>query len=143
MIFNLASKYDCERLSVRIKNLMDKSAIIEVTEKKIRSHNQNSYLHLLIGIVALETGNTIDYTKEVYFKRLVNPDLFVIRKTDRLAGEVTILRSSADLSVEEMRIALDRWLRWGAENGFYFPQPGDEERLRDISVEMAKYKQYL
>ena len=54
-----------------------------------------------------------------------------------------MIRSSADLSVEEMRIAIDKFKRWGAENGIYIPSPEDTARLRDIEIEMGRMRQYL
>lgn len=91
----------------------------------------------------MDTGVGLEYAKREYFKRLVNKDLFVVKKTDRYAGEVEDLRSSADLTIEEMSMAIDRFKRWGAENGFYMPSPEDTERLRDIEIEMGRLKMYL
>lgn len=47
------------------------------------------------------------------------------------------------VTVEEMRVAIDRFQRWAAENGIYIPEPGDEERLRDIEIEMGRLRQWL
>ena len=91
----------------------------------------------------METGNTLAFTKEVYFKKLVNPDLFCVEKEDRIMGRVTVLRSSRDLTVEEMSEAITRFKRWSAENGIYIPEPEDAERLKDIELEMGRMKSYL
>ena len=91
----------------------------------------------------METGNTIEYTKQEYFKRLVNASIFAQEKEDRFLGKVTVLRSSADLSKEEMRTAIDRFQRWAAENGIYIPEPADVERLREIEIEMGRLRAYL
>lgn len=127
----------------RVDNLLERGAVVELSEKTFRSRNQNSYLHLLIGVVAMETGSTLDYCKEWYFKRLCNRDLFVTTKEDKFAGQVEVIRSSADLTKEEMSMAIDRFKRWGAENGIYMPAPGDESLLREIAIEMGRYKTYL
>ena len=143
MQYDLSIQLQRHQFEARCKALLDKGCVVELTGKTFRSRNQNSYLHLLIGVVALETGTTLEYAKECYFKRLCNRDLFITTKTDRLAGEVEIVRSSADLTQEEMSMAIDRFKRWGAENGIYMPAPGDESLLKDIEVEMGRMKSYL
>lgn len=143
MLYNLATELDRQRYQAKSELLLKRGAVVELTEKMQRTRAQNSYLHLLIGVVAMETGNTLQYCKDVYFKRIANPGLFIERHKDALVGEVELLRSSADLSKEEMQEAIDRFKRWGAENGFYLPNPGDESLLRSIEIEMARMKNYL
>lgn len=143
MQYNLETGIDRERFVIRAKALMRKGAVIELTEKVFRTPNQNRYLHLLIGVVAMETGNSIEDAKVCYFKRLVNPDIFCIRKTDRFGNTIDVLRSSADLSQEEMSMAIDRFKRWGSENGIYLPNPEDIQLLRDIEIELGRNKYYL
>ena len=143
MQYNLATDLDQERFVNRANALLQKGVIVELTEKTFRSPNQNRYLHLLIGVVAMDTGVGLEYAKREYFKRLVNKDLFVIKKSDRFAGEIEDLRSSADLTIEEMSMAIDRFKRWGAENGFYMPNPEDTALLKEIEIEMGRLKMYL
>ena len=143
MQYNLATDLDQERFVNRANVLLQKGVVVELTEKTFRSPNQNRYIHLLIGIIAMETGVGLDYAKREYFKKLVNRDLFVIKRADRFAGEIEDLRSSSDLTIEEMSMAIDRFKRWGHENGFYMPSPEDTERLRDIEIEMGRLKMYL
>ena len=143
MQYDLTSDFQRKAFLSRVDILLEKGAVVEVTEKTFRSKNQNNYLHLLIGVVAMETGNTLEYCKEWYFKRLCNKDIFVITKTDRFAGQVEVVRSSADLTKEEMSTAIDRFRRWGADNGIYMPNPGDESLLREIAIEMGRNKAYL
>lgn len=143
MTYNLANELDRARFTTRADALAKKGAVVELTEKVKRTTSQNAYLHLLIGVVALETGNGLDYCKEVYFKRIANAQLFLRTKQDPLAGSVEVLRSSSDLSKEEMTLAIDRFKRWAAENGMYMPEPGDEARLRDIQIELERASRYL
>lgn len=143
MLYNLSTELDRQRFQAKTELLLKRGVVVELTEKMQRTRAQNNYLHLLIGVVAMETGNTLAYCKEVYFKRIANPQLFVQHHTDTLAGEVEILRSSADLSKEEMQEAIDRFKRWGADNGFYLPNPGDESLLQAIELEMSRMKAYL
>lgn len=143
MQYNLATELDQERFVNRANALLQKGVVVELTEKTFRSPNQNRYLHLLIGVIAMDTGVGLEYAKREYFKKLVNRDIFVIKKSDKFAGEIEDLRSSADLTIEEMSMAIDRFKRWGAENGFYMPNPEDTALLKEIEIEMGRLKLYL
>lgn len=143
MLYDLSSDYQRKTFLARVDNLIEKSAVVELTQKTFRSPNQNRYLHLLIGVVAMDTGVGLEYAKREYFKKLVNKDLFTIKKLDKFAGEIEDLRSSADLTIEEMSMAIDRFKRWGAENGIYMPNPEDTAILKDIEIEMGRLKMYL
>lgn len=143
MLYDLSSEYQRQSFESRVSNLLERGVVVDLCEKTLRSRNQNSYLHLLIGVVAMETGNTLEYCKEWYFKRLCNEDLFVTTKMDKYAGEVEVIRSTADLTKEEMSMAIDRFKRWGGENGIYMPNPGDESLLKEIAIEMGRMKSYI
>ena len=143
MQYDLTSDFQRKAFRSKVDNLLDRGVVVELTEKTFRSKNQNNYLHLLIGVVAMETGNTLEDTKRWYFKETCNPDLFHRQHRDNLGNVVDTIRSSADLTKEEMSIAIDRFKRWGAENGIYMPNPGDESLLREIAIEMGRNKAYL
>lgn len=143
MLYNLAQPLDRERFAARANAQLQKGSVVELTEKTLRSRNQNSYLHLIIGAIAMDVGVSLEYAKREYFKKLVNRDLFIRKEQDRFSGEIEVIRSSADLTIEEMRIAIDRFKMWAAENGFYLPSPEDADRLRDIEIEMGRMRQYL
>ena len=143
MIYDLSKEIDKERLATRVKALTAKGAIVEFTEKAVRSNSQNRYLHALLGALAIDTGETLEYVKEMYFKRLANRELFISTRVDKYCGTVEEVRSSADLSVEEMSVAIDRLKRWAAQEGFYLPEPGDEERILDIEREILRMKRYI
>lgn len=143
MQYNLADELDRRRFALRCENLLAKGVAVELTEKSFRSLSQNAYLHLLIGVVAMETGNTIEDTKREYFKELVNTDTFVEVRQDKMGNTIRHLRSSASLTKEEMSRCIDRFKKWGADNGIYLPEPTDEAILRDIEMEMGRRRVYL
>ena len=143
MTYDLSNARHLAQFRTRISALEERGASVELRELTGRTKAQNSYLHLILGVVAMDTGNTLDYTKEVYFKRLVNPDIFVKEVNDLYVGKVQVVRSSADLSVETMSTAIDKFKRWAAEQGIYIPEPEDAERLKDIELEMGRMKSYL
>ena len=143
MKLNLCDKLDRQRFQRRCAILLERGSFVELREIAPKSRNQNNYLHLLIGVVAMDTGNTIEFVKEWYFKRLVNPDIFLRKTGDKYAGEIETIRSTAELTKEETSTAIDRFKRWGDENGFYMPEPGDESLLRSIEIEMGRLQKYL
>lgn len=143
MLYNLANDTDIERLRLKLESDIKRKAVVSYARKEQRTPNQNRYLHLILGVVAMETGNDLQFTKEQYFKRLVNPSLFVKWKEDKIAGKVAYLISSRDLSTEEMADAIDRFKKWAAENGIYIPDPNDAARLQDIEIQMERMKRYL
>lgn len=143
MQYDLNKELDRRRFANRVDDLLKCGAFVELTEKKLRSLNQNAYLHLLIGVVAMETGNTMEDTKRYYFKELVNPDVFVDNRTDNRGTTIKHVRSSAEVSKEEMSKCIDKFKRWAAENRIYLPEPTDEAVLRDIAFEMSRRDRYL
>lgn len=143
MIYDLSSDFQRKSFLARMDNLMEKGAVVELTEKAFRSPNQNRYLHLLIGVVAIETGNTLEDAKKWYFKETCNPDLFHVQHRDKMGNCIDHIRSTAELTKEEMSTAIDRFKRWGAENGIYMPNPDDVSLLKAIEIEMGRMKSYL
>ena len=143
MVYDLSSEFQRKSFLARVDNLMEKGAVVELTEKAFRSPNQNRYLHLLIGVVAIETGNTLEDAKKWYFKETCNPDLFHVQHRDKMGNCIDHIRSTAELTKEEMSTAIDRFKRWGAENGIYMPNPDDASLLKAIEIEMGRMKSYL
>lgn len=107
--------------------------------------------------MATETGTTEYYAKQVYFKELANNDLFVRVTKDPLTGKmVKTIRSSAELTVQEMARAIDNFIRWAAEQGYVLPEAmtnddgtvdfntdDDKTAFEQAEVETSKQEQYL
>lgn len=143
MIYNLKDQLSRKRFSTRVKALWDAGAVVELTDKRRRTGSQNAYLHVALGILAMETGNSLESIKQEVFKRKVNPDLFIIEKDDPILGHIQTLRSSRDLDKEEMSKAIDRYLKFCADNGVYIPSPEEEDILREAEYEIAKFERFL
>ena len=144
MLYDLKNPLDRERFKRRCNALFKKQGIVELSEKTIRSNQSNKYLHTLLGYLAMETGNTLEYVKEVFYKRTANKDIFVRIKDDELLGKVEHLRSSASLSQEEFSTSIDRLRDWSSQvAGIYLPSPNEEQFLASIEVEMSRYKQWV
>lgn len=144
MIYDLSRDIDRQRFAARTAVLLERGCPVELTEKVPCTTGQNAYLHFVIAAVALETGVDLEYAKQMYFKRLVNAPLFVRPFTDPVTREKSErLRSSTELSREEMTEAIDRFKRWAATEGIYIPEQEDEARLRDIAIEIERNRKWL
>lgn len=145
MIYNLSNPLDVQNARTRLELLVKRGSVAELTEKKPRrSLSQNSYLHLLLGYFASQTGNTLAWVKQQYYKKLCNPDLFIGECEDRFLGRMKYVRSSADLCTDEMNLSIERFRNWSAsEAGIYLPEPANEAEINALMVEVEKYKTYL
>lgn len=141
--YNLADELQRRQFSKRVVTLLEKKAVAELGEKVFRSPNQNRYLHLLIGVVAMETGNSLEDAKRVYFKEICNSELFHRQHFDKLGNCIDHVRSTAELTKEEMTTAIERFKRWGAQNGIYLPDADEKGLLREIEIEMGRMKDYI
>jgi len=124
MTYDLSNPLHRMQFERRAESLLRRrSPLVELTECGRRTVSQNAYLHTLIRILALETGVSEQYAKDTYFKRMANGQLFVSHVDDPVDGERReALRSSSDLTAEEMSLALTRFRDWAAVNGFYLPE---------------------
>lgn len=145
MLYDLKNILDRERFKRRSNELYKKGVIVELSEKKRqRTIRQNSYLHVILGYYAIETGNTIEYVKQNYFKRLCNAAIFLSEKEDAHLGRVEVLKSTRDCDTGELTTAIDRFRSWSSmECGIYLPEPNESEFLRSIEVEMDRHKQWI
>lgn len=144
MIYDLSKPLDKQKFKMRVNHLFAQGKQVELVEKTHRTLRQNSYLHCILGILALDQGLTIDYVKRYYYKRLVNPDIFIIIKDDKIIGKVEILRSSRELTKEEMSKSIENLRNWASsELGCYLPSADEESLLQQAEIEIQKYRSYL
>ena len=124
MNYNLTNKEDRKRF-IRYANslLKNKKTLVSLDDKSNRTLSQNCYIHVLCRVMAQETGTTEYYAKQVYFKELANPDLFLRVTKDPLTGQmVKTIRSSTELTINEMSKAIDNFIAWAAEQGYTMPE---------------------
>ena len=108
------------RCNFLLKNQRTNVCLIDESNRTL---NQNSYIHVLCRVLAQDIGVTEQYAKQVYFKELANRDIFITTTKDPLTGEfIKITRSTCDLTIQEMRRAIDGFIRWAAENGYALPE---------------------
>lgn len=144
MLYDLRNAIDRDRFKRRCNALYKKQGIVDLSEKNQRSSQQNRYLHLLLGYLAIETSNTLDYVKEVFYKRSANKELYLREKEDAILGKVEYLRSSAELTKEEMTLSIDRLRDWSSQTAeIYLPAANEHEFLASIEYEMSRMKQWI
>lgn len=129
MIYDLSNPLHRKQFVKRANKLLERSAgRIQLSDESNRTLNQNRYLHVLIRIMAFETGVKEKYAKDIYFKTYANPDLFITEHVDKITGEVIhTLKSSADLSIGEMSNAISNFRHWAEDNGYYLPEATEDE----------------
>ena len=144
-LYDTSNPLDKANFLLRAEKLAESGKIVELTEKKPRrTLSQNAYCHLAIAYFASQYGVSLEWAKQQYFKKLVNPDLFIREKEDRFLGKVKYLRSSADIDVSEMSLAIDRWRNWcSMEADIYIPNVDDYYSIQLMEVEIKKNERFL
>lgn len=145
MIYDASNALHREQARMRLERLIKGGGFFELKAKDTsRTRSQNSYLHVAIAYLALQLGERADYVKRAYFKTAANADIFMRDKDDEVLGRtVKVLRSTADLSKEEMSEAIDRFLRWATDvAGVYIPSPEDHVRVMAMEAEVENEKKW-
>jgi hypothetical protein len=145
MIYNLSSPLDKANFLLRAKKLAESGVIVDLTEKKPRrSLPQNKYLHVILAYFGAQTGNTLEWVKQQYYKKLVNPDLFIREKEDKYLGRIKVLRSSADLDTSEFSLSIERFRNWAAqEAGIYIPSADEAILIQQMEICIERDKNFL
>ena len=144
-LFNLSNPLDKANFLLRAKKLVESGKIVELTEKKPRrSLPQNKYLHVLLAYFGTQTGNTLEWVKQQYYKKLVNPNLFIREKEDKYLGKIKVLRSSADLDTSEFSLSIERFRNWASqEAGIYLPSTDEYIIIQQMEIEIERNKEFL
>ena len=144
MLYDCSNPLDRENFLARANLLASRGEIVSLSAKRQRTLRQNSYLHVILEYFACQYGESPGYVKREYFKILVNPDIFVINKNDRFRGTVYDVRSSADLTTEEMTTAIERFRNWSSkEAGIYIPTAEEGAVICQMELEIARNKKFV
>lgn len=143
MLYDCNNPLDRENFLARANLLASRGEIVSLAAKRQRTLRQNSYLHVILEYFVCQYGESAEYVKREYFKILVNPDIFVIQKNDKFRGTVYDVRSSADLTTEEMTNAIERFRNWAAkEAGIYIPTAEEGTLISQMELEIARNKRF-
>lgn len=124
MNYDLTNKENRKRFIARCNSLLkNQRNNVCLVDESGRTLSQNKYIHVLCRVLAQDVGVSEEYAKQVYFKELANPDIFVTCTKDPLTNEmIKITRSTCDLTINEMRRAIEGFIKWAAENGYLLPE---------------------
>ena len=146
MFYDANKPIDVQRAIVKFKHLIEKKKTFELTQKKEkRTLNQNRYLHLILSFFALEYGETLEYVKLEFFKKLVNKQIVEYERINEKTGECRIdYRSSASLNTKEMTDAIERFRNYSSkEAGVYLPTPEEGIMLKEIELQIKNNEQWI
>ena len=144
MLYDSTNKVDVSRARKRFEQLLSSGKIFELAEKNVRSLSQNNYLHLIINYLALELGEAAEYVKEYYYKLKSNRDIFLVSHSDAKFGNVNYIKSSSNLSKEEMTLTIERFRNFSSsELGVYLPEPNEEDYIRQIQLEVRRNNKFI
>lgn len=141
MLYNLNDEFSRKKFASRVRYLWEKRPLVELTDASKRSTNQNSYLHLCLGIIAADTGNSLEVVKQ-YYKEQICPDIYVTYKQDKLLGQVKVVESSAKINKEKMSQSIDRLRMFASNIGIYLPSPEDTAALAQAEMEVFNNTYY-
>lgn len=95
---------------------------------------------------ALMYGYTLDEAKTHFYKVVVNPEIFVRERIDKFSGEIyKFVRSTADLTSDEMSRSIEAFRQfWLEEGGYRFPSSDEYIALLHIQHDIENQsKEYL
>lgn len=146
MRFDLNTDSNRKEAQEYLDKLLQQRCMVDISKKfNRRTYSQNNYVHLLLSYCALESGETLDYFKQVIWKQLINPDIFKTLYTNTKNGKERLdWKSSADIDTKEMTIAVERLIAFAAKQlSLSLPTPSDVDALRKIENEVENNRKYL
>lgn len=137
MKYLLSDPIQLQKAKERFHNLQEDGERIEL--KKIsptRSLNQNNYLHLLLTAFGMNFGYSLNESKLIY--KELNRDIYFYEKKKRI-----FVKSSRDLTKEEMAKSIDKFMQQSARAGYTLPPADNPDWLQQIENEAEQHQYYL
>lgn len=137
MKYDLKNTYDLNKARLLFDKYVSEGKRIELSlVKEKRTIAQNSYIHVLFTLYGIHFGLTIEEAK-TDIKRLCH--FMMYEKNGK-----KYLRSTADLSVEEMITFIDWFRNYSSQHGCYLPEAAEYLMNRfDIDRTIEAHKEYL
>ena len=144
MVYDLNNEYQREDFKRRVNDLYTKKCIVELTRKSPqRTCPQNKYLHLILSWWASYYGCSKNYAKLHFFKLECNKEIFVRPDTAKDGTLINEIRSSSELTTEEMTLAIQRFRNYCALHECYLLSPEEQEYLLYIDRQIQKDREFL
>ena len=87
MRYDLQNELKRKNFSLAVKRAWDKNLVVDFSVVKQRTLDQNSYLHVALTYLARESGVSLEYAKQVYYKQIWNKDIFRRERFDPMLGK--------------------------------------------------------
>ena len=111
---------------------------VTLEKKRVtRTTQQNKYYWLILKYFGLQYGCT-KTEAEYYFKQIVNPDIFLRTYTDKHNIKIKTIRSTSELSKDEMISAINNFIVYCDQNRIHIPRPDDKEMIRYTELEVER-----
>lgn len=110
--------------------------------KPRRSLPQNAFLHLLLGYFGANLGYSLEEAKWLYKRLPGNKELYEYEK-DVGGKPMTFIRSSADLTKDEMTKSIETLRDWSGRMGYPLPSADDKEALERLENYIEQHEHYL
>ena len=137
MIYRLKNEIEARNAQSRLEYLTRKGKKIEIKERRaLRTLNQNSYLHLIIGYFGSQYGLNLLESKQYY--KMLNEDLYYYEKSG-----YTYIKSSKDLDKAQMARSIDRFIDHAEANGIQMPRTGEQEFIDHCNNQIEQNSAYL
>ena len=127
-----------EQARLYFERLLKGNKTVELKEKRPKRTNpQNRYFHLILGLLARETGYTLTEMKTV-LKRVICPEEFAYKK--ELNGSTYLFeRSTAELDSKQMTGVVDKLRLFSSEQlGIVLPLPDEDKWLQILENELER-----
>ncbi len=130
-----------------LQSLKPGNYLVEVKKNRpIRSLNANKYYHVIVNIIAIETGHTHEELHEALKMKFNSKKIFIERKekgmteaeqvAERLVPSMIIPGSTADLDTAEFASYINRIKHWAAEElHIIIPEAKDIDYKRWMEIE--------
>ena len=149
MLYDLKTKIGQTQFKARCNQLYLAGAVVELTNKKARTPQQNKYLHLILSWFAASYGCPMEFAKVRYFKDICNHEMFAVETVCKFTGEVVKgFASITEKTSAELTLAIERFRNWSASTepghpGLYLPEPKELDYLQEIEIELSKFENKL
>ena len=136
MKFDLSKPVQLEQFNDRVKILKEKGAKVNITQHVKRSTSQNSYLHVIINLWAVQFGYTLAEAK-TFLKRGCH---FMVYEKNG----IKFLAETSKLNVEVMTGCIT-WIRnHSSQQGYYLPSGKEYHQEKFYYDQMIdQHRQYL
>ncbi|URM37185.1 hypothetical protein [Flavobacterium anhuiense] len=146
MLYNPEKPFDVQRANEKLAYFVKHNKVFELSAKKVpKTYPQLKYVHLIMSWFAWEYGESLEYIKLEFFKKLVNPEIFKYEFVNRKNGEIREeYKSLKNVTKDELTIAIDRFRDYSSkEAGIYLPEPSDLALMRELEIQVKNVEHLL